>query len=294
MKMKIQRKFFYFSLLAFYFSLLSLSFSSEKVLPALSAGVRHLQAGNPCNTVNTTFKSGEELTYKVYYNWNFIWLSAGEVTFRVIDDDDQYHFQVVGETYESYDWFFKVRDYFDTWVQKDNLLPVMSIKTQLEGKYRLYDYITYDQFRHTCYNERGKAKDDIRERVTYQIENCMHDMVSILYYARNIAYKNYKSGDQFPIKIFADKKTWPLSVRYGGREAGKKIKELGRYNTLKFTPQVIEGDVFPKGTELNVWVSDDANRLPLLIESPLSVGSVKVILKKHQGLRYPVLAKVEN
>ncbi len=262
------------------------SYTQKQTLDAPSA--------NPCKTINTVFLSGEELTYKVYYNWNFIWIAAGEVTFRVIDDDDQYHFQVIGETYESYDWFFKVRDYYDTWVQKDNLLPIMSIKSQLEGKYRLYDYVTFDQFRKTAYNERGKAKDDIRERKTYKLDGCMHDMVSILYYARNLDFKNYKSGDTFPVKIFADKKIWPLTVTYGGREKDKKIKELGRYNTMKFSPQVIEGDLFPEDTEMNVWVTDDSNRLPLIIESPLSVGSVKAVLKSRKGLRFPVTAKIED
>ena len=51
------------------------------------------QLPTPCNSSNSAFLAGEELTYKVYYNWNFIWLSAGEVTFRVIDEDDQYRFQ---------------------------------------------------------------------------------------------------------------------------------------------------------------------------------------------------------
>jgi hypothetical protein len=249
---------------------------------------------DPCRTLNTTFLAGEELTYKVYYNWNFIWLPAGEMTFRVLDEDDQYHFQVVGETYESYDWFFKVRDYYDTWVQKDNLLPIMSIRNVVEGKYRLYDYITFDQFRSTCYNERGKAKDDIRERKTYDIEGCMHDMVSILYYARNIDFSAFKAGQTFPIKIFADKETWPLSVNYKGSVPNLDVKDKGTFNTLKFTPQVIEGGVFPEDTELNVWITDDENRLPLIIESPLSVGSAKAVLKSHKGLRYPLKAKVSD
>lgn len=279
-----------------------LSFSLLVILcPLLGMGwTEHSQASapsldamaDPCRISNTTFRSGEELTYKVYWNWNFVWYSAGQVTFRVIDEDDQYRYQVVGETYASHDWFFKVRDYYDTWVQKDDLLPVMSVKSLLEGKYRLYDYVTFDQSRKTCYNERGKSKDDIRERKTYKIDACMHDMVSILYYARNLNFSQLKSGDSFPIRIFADKETWPLRVTYKGREADKKFKDLGRYNALRFSPQVIEGDLFPENTEMNVWVTDDANRLPLVIESPLKVGSVKAVLQSHKGLRYPVTAKV--
>jgi Protein of unknown function (DUF3108) len=254
----------------------------------------NLHATDPCNTLNTAFLEGEELVYKVYYNWGFIWVNAAEITFRVLDEDDQYHFQVIGKTHDSYDWFFKVRDYYDTWVQKDNLLPLMSIRQLLEGKYTLYDYTAFDQSRQTCYNERGRSKETIKEHNHFDVDGCMHDMLSILYFARNLDFGGYAQGESFPIKIFVDKDTWPLEVRYKGAEAGKKIKGPGRFNTLRFSPQVIEGEVFPKDAELNVWVSDDANHLPLIIESPLSVGSAKAILSRHSGLRHPLVAKQEK
>ncbi|MBI1225132.1 MAG: DUF3108 domain-containing protein [Bacteroidetes bacterium] len=247
---------------------------------------------NSCVTKNTTYSAGEELTYKLYYNWNFVWLSAGEMTFKVIDEDDQWHFQVVGKTYDSYDWFFKVRDYYDTWVQKETGLPIMGIRNIEEGKYRLYDYLTYDQSRGKVHNDRGKSTTDIREHHDFQIDDCMHDIVSILYHARNVDFSKMKKDDTFPIQLFMDKETWPLKVRYQGREASKNIRDLGKYNTQHFSPEVIPGRVFPDGASINVWVTDDENRLPLMIDSPLSVGSVKAVLQKHKGLRWPVKAKM--
>ena len=53
---------------------------------------------NLCRPENNTFTVGEELTYKIYYNWNFIWLSAGEVVFKVEDMGDQYKFTARGKT----------------------------------------------------------------------------------------------------------------------------------------------------------------------------------------------------
>ena len=37
----------------------------------------------PCFMENKTFQGGEEITYKLYYNWGIMWLSAGEVTFAI-------------------------------------------------------------------------------------------------------------------------------------------------------------------------------------------------------------------
>jgi methylaspartate ammonia-lyase len=55
---------------------------------------------------------------------------------------------------------------------------------------------------------------------------------------------------------------------------------------------VIQGNVFPDNAEVNMWVTNDDNRVPLEIESPVSVGSVKAILKDYSGLRHEMKAKV--
>jgi len=88
-----------------------------------------------------------------------------------------------------------------------------------------------------------------------------------------------------------DKEVWPLKVRYKGEEADKKIKGLGRFDTMIFSPEVILGEVFTEQSKMNVWVTNDFNRVPLLIESPVSVGSVKAVLKSYEGLKYHMTAK---
>ncbi len=294
MKIKIDRLLLSPIITVLLFPFLLLPPQAKKTESRPASKLPFLHEPDPCNTLNTAFVEGEELVYKVYYNWGFIWVNAGEITFRVLDNDDEYHFQVIGRTHDSYDWFFKVRDYYDTWVKKDDLLPLVSKRVIQEGKYTLYDCTSFDQFHQTCSNERGRSQATIKEHNQFEVEGCMHDMLSILYFARNIGFDGFEEGERFPIKIFVDKSTWPLEVKYKGADTGKKIKGLGKFNTLKFSPQVIEGEVFPKGTELNVWISDDENRVPLVIDSPLSVGSAKAILSRHSGLRYPLVSKMEK
>ncbi|MFX5761066.1 DUF3108 domain-containing protein, partial [Acinetobacter baumannii] len=45
---------------------------------------------------------------------------------------------------------------------------------------------------------------------------------------------------------------------------------------------------FEGGEKMTVWVSDDPNHIPLRIESPISVGSVKVDMMQYKNLRYPL------
>ncbi len=119
----------------------------------------------------------------------------------------------------------------------------------------------------------------------------MHDMVSMIYFSRNINYDQMQTGDKFPVKIFLDKDIYSLNVKFKGKEKKKHIKESGVYNTIKFSPNIVKSETFKDGSEMNIWVSDDANKIPVLIESPLSVGSVKAILKSYKGLKHPFTAK---
>lgn len=246
-------------------------------------------AENVCTTQNNTFQGGEEVTYKMYYNWKFVWVSAGEVTFRVKDLGNQYHLSAVGRTYRSYDPFFKVRDTYECYVDKQTMLPTVSIRDVEEGKYRIYDKVTFDRNRKVAKSLRGKSK-ETAEVTEYPIDNCIHDILSIIYFARNVDFADMKPGEKIPIDLFMDKKTWPLSVTYGGHEEQKRIKGNGKFNTMVFSPQLISGEYFKEGDEMKVYVSDDKNRLPLIIESPLSVGYVKAVIKDYKGLKYEMTA----
>ena len=248
---------------------------------------------NTCSIQNNTFQDGEEIVYKLYYNWNFVWLAAGEVTFKVKEYNNKYHVSAEGRTYSSYEWFFKVRDTYESYLDKQTLLPHTSIRDVHEGKYTLYEKVDFDQNTGKAVSLRGRTKSQAEEK-SYQVESCMHDILSIIYYSRNIDFDGMSNGSEIPIKIFMDKEVWPLKVTYKGKETNKKIKGRGKFNTIKFSPEVIKGEVFKEEDGMSVWVSDDQNRIPLMIESPVSVGSVKAVLKNYKGLKYDLSSKVKK
>jgi hypothetical protein len=51
---------------------------------------------------------------------------------------------------------------------------------------------------------------------------------------------------------------------------------------------LIEGKVFKRGDVLKLWVSDDGNKLPLMVETPIKVGTVKAVFKQVSQNRYPL------
>lgn len=260
---------------------------------AISGADAQMAPAAQCSISNNTFLSGEELVYKIYYNWNFVWMSAGELVFRVRDLGDRYHITAHGSTYKSYDWFYKVRDKYEVYLDKATLLPVASSREVAEGKYRLIDKLTFDRTNNKVISQRGKTKEDL-ETVEYGVDPCVHDVLSIIYYTRNVDVDQLSVGTAIPIKIFIDKKTWPLRVRYLGKVADKRIHKLGKFKAILMSPDVIKGYIFKDENKLKIWASDDKNRLPLMIESPISVGSVKAILKSYNGIKYPLTAQLSK
>lgn len=245
-----------------------------------------------CGPSNRTFDDGEEITYQLSYKWGVLNMNAGEVTFKVKDLGDTYRLSAFGRTYSGYEWFYKVRDYYETVVDKRTLLPITAKKRISEGKYRLYENVRFDHERGVAITLRGKTKEVAKEK-EYPIESCMYDIMSILYLTRNLSFDNYNVGQKFPVRFFMDKKIYPIEVIYGGKEPEKRVKSNGLHNTILFKPQLKKNKIFPDGGEMNVWVSDDMNKIPLLIESPVSVGKVRAILKRHKGLKNPIESAIK-
>lgn len=270
-----------------------LSVPSFGLTPMISGVIEEMDP-SPCTPPAPNFRIGEEVTYKLYYHLAPLWLAAGEVTFRVEDAGDTYHLSAIGKTFPFYEWFFKVRDEYHSYVDKKTLLPTVSIRDIQEGGYSLYEKIVFDQDAGTAVSDRGKSKDNLK-RTSYTPGNCMHDMLSVIYYMRTLDYDNLKQGQLIPVEIFMDKEVWPLDVEYLGKEAETRVKGQGDFRTIRFSPEVIEGYIFKKDTRMNVWVSDDGDRIPLLIESPVSVGKIKAVLNSpfsqvvQGGIRVPGL-----
>lgn len=241
---------------------------------------------NPCNSKNESFKDGEHVVYKIYYNWNFVWVSAGEVDFRVKETPDTYIIEATGKTYASYELFFKVNDHYKTIIRKKDLLPIFFERNIEEGGYRFYNKIEFNQEKGYAWSYSGKTKETVVAR-EYKLDNCMHDMLSTVYFLRNMSFSVLKETKSVPIEMFIDDKVYPLDITYEGSEI-KKIKGIGKIDAIKISPEVVAGVVFSNDAKMDIWVSNDENKVPIIIESPISVGSIQAILKSHSGLKFPL------
>lgn len=239
---------------------------------------------NPCGGDNQAFQDGEELVYKIYYNWGLIWLIAGEVRFQVRAYNDKYQLKATGTTYSSYEWFFKVNDRYESEVDKRNLLPHWAIKDVQEGDYKKYDELSFDHDALQVRSKRGSSRWGTKEKI-YPIEPCEHDILSLIYQLRTTDVTSMEIGAHVPMHFFLDGESYQVKMTYEDDDEKYKIKGLGKFRAYRFTPELVGGDIFQEGSKMSILVSKDENKIPLLIESPLKVGSIKAILTSHKGVR---------
>ncbi len=252
-------------------------------------------SNSQCFKYNTAFQAGERLTYNVMYNWGFIWIGAGEVVFTVRETNFRgrpvYYLDAHGSSYSSYDWFFKVRDSFQAFLDKETLQPAWHLRNTSEGNFNTYEEYHFDYDKNLIYSATQNTKIPYKKD-TIKIEHCTFDLLSMAYFARNFDFSVLSPGQKIPVTLLLDKQIYHLHVRYLNKEL-LKMKDGSRYNTIRFSIQLVEGTVFKEGEDLILWVTDDKNHIPVMVEAKIIVGSVKALLQSSVNLRNKSTAKVK-
>jgi len=242
-----------------------------------------------CPILTHVFGDGEKVTYTVSYNWGPVWVDAGLVTFSV--DHEMYlgknvfHLKSSGKTFPSYDLLFKVRDYYDSWVNPENLQTIDFKRYIYEGGYSLLNTLNFNHSNHTIVTN-TKTDNNPQRTDTVPLLPCSFDMLSAIYYTRSIDLSAMKQQGTKPVTVFIDDGYYDITIRYLGKEQVENTD--GKiYNCIKFAAKMIQGTIFKGDEDVLVWVTDDANKIPVYIEAKIIVGTVKAYLKEAKNLLNP-------
>ncbi|PKP12639.1 MAG: DUF3108 domain-containing protein [Bacteroidetes bacterium HGW-Bacteroidetes-3] len=231
---------------------------------------------------NYAFKGGEWLKFKMSYS-NF--LNAGFSTMEVREttnnQKEAFHILGKGKSTGIVSLFFNVKDDYQTYMYKESLLPYRFIRKIDEGGYTKDEEILFnhDKNEATVKNYKHNTVDK------HPIGNDIQDLLSSLYFLRNQNLTNLKVGDEIELKMFIDKEVTNFKLRFLGTEVVKT--KFGKVKSLKFRPMVQAGRVFKEQESLTIWISDDENKIPLLIKASLAVGSLRADLDEFKGLAHP-------
>ena len=228
---------------------------------------------------HTAFQAGEKLTYIVHYGW----LNAGEATVELKQSDREIQGRKVlvatgkGRSLGAFNTFFKVDDHYESYFDAQGVFPWAFIRRVNEGGYTFSQDYVYNQL---------KGEVTTQKKVTHKVPPSVQDMLSAFYYARTLDLGNAKPGDTYAIDCFLDDEIWPLRMKFVGKETIKLRN--GKYRCMKFQPVVQEGRIFKDNNDLNVWITDDGNRIPVLAQAKVLVGSIKMELSGYEGLVHAI------
>ena len=225
---------------------------------------------------NSTFNAGETIQYKLKYGF----FTAAEATIQVSETDIKfnnrptYHLNVQGNTSGSFDIFYKVRNRYDSYIDQKNYTPYLYTENIREDNYTRNDKVRFYQTDKKIIANKGTFKTPTEQTF---------DLVSAYYFSRNLDLTNAKQGDKFTINYFLDDEVTPLTIEYVGKEVVKT--SLGKIRCLKFSPSIRAGRIFRKGSRLYLWISDDANRIPVKAQAEVVVGAITMEISSANGLK---------
>jgi hypothetical protein len=245
------------------------------------------QARSQCKIHTIAFVPGEKISYDAYYNWGLLWVRAGQVEFtvkeKIFAGKNAYFFESKGWSIPTYDWLFKVRDTFRSYCDQQTFTSLWYERKTSEGNYRAYEEYSFDHVKNRIFSKTENSKRAFSSKFL-KLEPCTYDLISLIYYARSLDFQHFSINEKIPLKTIIDNEIFNIYIRYVGKEViHDKKKKL--YSCYKFKAMMVEGTIFKSGEDLTVWVTDDSNRIPVLVEAKILIGSVKAYLTGTSGLK---------
>ena len=191
-----------------------------------------------------------------------------------------YHVVGSGQSVGAFDWFFKVRDKYESTIDSQAIIPWYFVRRVNEGGYKINQNVTFNHYSDSVISEK---------KTIYMPENTQ-DILSAAYYARTIDFSDAKEGQVFQIQGYIDDQLIPLDIKFAGRENISSKK--GTFRCIKFHPMLQKGRVFKESEDMTVWISDDKNHIPVRVQTDILIGSIKMDLVDFQNLaNEPALIK---
>ncbi len=227
-------------------------------------------------------KPGENLHYRIHYGL----LNAGTATLstRTVTYDGSPHLYVkgVGKSTGAVRAFFKVDDLYESYINKSSGLPSYYVRNVKEGGYSQHLTAKFNHRNHSLILTDKKTPSNGSKQI--QTVRGIQDMLSAFYHLRGLDSLELRPGRIIKLNVWIDDSMFPFQLRVDKIENLKT--KFGTISAIKITPMVLSGRVFKAKESVKMWVSNDRNHVPLLVEAELAVGSLKASIDNYSGVKY--------
>ena len=212
------------------------------------------------------FAPGEQLEFSVQYGL----VTAGRATMsidptiRVREERPTYHLVTTARSSQWFSSVFEVNDRVESFMDTLELHSVRFEKHLREGKYDHDLWVVFDQ-------ENGTASIDGKKEC--EVLAHVQDVLSSFYYVRTL---DLAVGQSVFIPNHDNGKNYAMQVQVHRRE--RITVDAGTFDCLVLEPLLLGEAVFKQKGRLEVWVTDDAVKMPVLMKSQVMVGAIAAVL----------------
>lgn len=235
---------------------------------------------------------GETIEYKI--SFGFFTVGKAEIQASPLIHNlagrPHYKVEVRGRTSGAADWVAKIDDTWGTYMDTVAFLPYRSYRTIKENNYRKNEVTRFDQENHLAklmvLNQKtGQYKDPVVIKTTQPAR----DIVSGYSYLRTLDYQRRRVGDTISLYGLFEDETYHFKVLFQGRETLKT--KVGKIKSIKLVPIMPDNKLFSGENAICIWLSDDANKIPLKIEASLVIGKAGCEITAYHSLKQPLISQ---
>lgn len=240
-----------------------------------------------CTADNTSFKAGEKLNYEMYFNWKFVWVKAGTATMLIKDSkwggSSAYKVQLLTRTSKKLDKFFCMRDTLES-IITTSMAPLYYRKAANEGGKYYVDQVRYSYPQGSVHlDQEYLSRKGETKTATYDAQDCIYDMLSMMIRARSFDATGYKVGQKLTFAMADGRKVEQSTLVYRGKKKCKIDSTGITYQCLVFS--FVEYEKTKEKEIITFYVTDDANHIPVRLDMFLRFGVAKAYLTEAIGLR---------
>ena len=175
--------------------------------------------------------------------------------------------------------FYKLADQYDVHLE-DGFCATSSVFSAQEGKRNRETRVAYDRAKgRATYVEKDLTKNAILHAGQTDVPECVSDVVGALYRLRAM---KLDPGQTARLAISDGKKA--AQVRVDARDREEVETKLGKFKTVHYDVNIFNGVLFSRRAQVEVWLSDDARRLPVQVRVhlPIVIGTITLQLEKEE------------
>lgn len=262
------------------------------VILLLAAGVTTSTA--QCKFRNTAFKSGEYLSYNLYFNWKFVWVKVGNASMSTVESKyhgkPAYRSSLITRSSANADKFFVMRDTLLCY-NSLQMEPLYFRKGAREGDRYTVDEAFFSYPGGKTHLKQHQQKNN-GTHVWHESKptECTFDMLSIFLRARSFNPEGWKKGNRIHFPITDGTKVIPAVLEYKGKTT-VKADNGHKYRCLQLSYMEKENGKYKE--IVRFYVTDDANHVPVRLDMFLRFGSAKAFLVGMNGVKGPITSIVK-